>query len=74
MKISRLLLLLCALVSLALAGCGGGSDDVPSDAVAVVDGEEIAKSDYDALLAQAKKVIRTRSASSLRPVRRSSRR
>ncbi|MDQ3067679.1 MAG: peptidylprolyl isomerase [Actinomycetota bacterium] len=55
MKISRLLLLLCALVSLALAGCGGGSDDVPSDAVAVVDGEEIAKSDYDALLAQAKK-------------------
>lgn len=53
MKTSRLFLLLCALV-LALAGCGGGSDEVPADAVAVVDGEEIAKSDYDALIAQAK--------------------
>jgi parvulin-like peptidyl-prolyl isomerase len=53
MKISRLVLLLCALVVLA-AGCGG-SEEVPADAVAVVDGEEIAKSDYDALIAQAKK-------------------
>lgn len=56
MKISRLPLSLCALtLALALAGCGGGGDKVPADAVAVVDGEEIAKSDYDALLAQAKK-------------------
>ena len=55
MKISRLALLLCALVALVLAGCGGGSDKVPADAVAVVDGQEIAKTDYDALLAQAKK-------------------
>ena len=55
MKISRLVLLLCALVSLALAGCGGGDEDVPADAVAVVDGEEIARSDYEALIAQAKK-------------------
>ena len=55
MKISRLAILLCALVSVALAGCGGGSDKVPTDAVAVVDGQEIAKSDYDALIAQAKK-------------------
>ena len=55
MKISRLAILLCALVSLALAGCGGGDDEVPTDAVAVVDGEEIAKTDYDALIAQAKK-------------------
>ena len=54
MKISRLVLLLCALVSLALAGCGGGDEDVPADAVAVVDGEEIARSDYEALIAQAK--------------------
>jgi parvulin-like peptidyl-prolyl isomerase len=52
MKISRLVLLLCALV-LAVAGCGG-DEDVPADAVAVVDGEEIAKRDFDALIAQAK--------------------
>ena len=54
MKISRLVLLLCAL-AVALAGCGGSSKDVPADAVAVVDGEEIARSDYEALIAQAKK-------------------
>ncbi len=55
MKISRLVLLLCMLASIGLAGCGGGNQDVPSDAVAVVDGQEIAKSDYEALIAQAKK-------------------
>src|SRR5215208_2001564 len=56
MKISRLVILLCALVSFALAGCGGGSsDDVPPDAVAVVDGQEVAKSDYESLISQAKK-------------------
>src|SRR5918995_6435074 len=56
MKISRLVLSLCALVlALAFAGCGGGGDDVPANAVAVVDGEEIPKSDYDTVIAQAKK-------------------
>ena len=55
MKISRLVLLLCVLASIGLAGCGGGDEDVPADAVAVVDGQEIAKSDYEALIAQAKK-------------------
>jgi len=54
MKISRLVLLLCALVTIALAGCGG-DEDVPADAVAVVDGEEISRSDYEALSTQAKK-------------------
>jgi parvulin-like peptidyl-prolyl isomerase len=53
MKISRLALLLCAL-TLGLAACGGGDEDVPADAVAIVDGEEVAKSDFDALLNQAK--------------------
>ncbi|HEY8103453.1 MAG TPA: peptidylprolyl isomerase [Gaiellaceae bacterium] len=53
MKTSRLILL-CALVSIVVAGCGSGSDDVPSDAVAVVDGQEIAKSDYELLIAQAR--------------------
>ena len=55
MKISRLVLLLCALASIGLAGCGGSSQDVPADAVAVVDGQDIARSDYEALIAQAKK-------------------
>lgn len=56
MKISRLAILLCALVSISLAGCGGGDDEtVPTDAVAVVDGQQIAKTDYNALIAQAKK-------------------
>jgi parvulin-like peptidyl-prolyl isomerase len=54
MKISRLALLLCALVlALGLAACGG-DEDVPADAVALVDGEEVAKSDFDALINQAK--------------------
>ena len=55
MKISRLVLLLCALVSVALAGCGSSDQDVPADAVAVVNGNEIARSDYEALISQAKK-------------------
>jgi foldase protein PrsA len=55
MKTSRLIILLCALVSLVLAGCGGGNDDVPADAVAVVDGTEVAKTDYDSLIEQARK-------------------
>ena len=40
---------------LLLAACGGGGKEVPADAVAVVDGKEIARSDYDALVAQVKK-------------------
>lgn len=56
MKISRLVLSLCALaLALALAGCGSGSDKVPADAVALVDGEEVAKADYDQVIAQAEK-------------------
>jgi len=55
MKITRVLLLPVLLLALLAAGCGGGSESVPADAVAVVDGEEVAKSEFDALIAQARK-------------------
>jgi predicted small lipoprotein YifL len=58
MKISRLSLSLCALTLalVALAGCGGGGNDkVPADAVAVVDGTKIKRSDYIQIDAQAKR-------------------
>jgi foldase protein PrsA len=37
------------------AGCGGGSESVPSDAVAVVNGVEIPRSELDKLIANAKR-------------------
>jgi foldase protein PrsA len=43
---------LAALV-LVLGGCGGGDDEVPSDAVAIVAGEPIGKTDFDALMRRA---------------------
>lgn len=43
-----------AAVTLVAAGCGG-SDEVPADAVAVVDGTTITRSSLDGLLARAKK-------------------
>ena len=43
-----------AAVTLVAAGCGG-SDEVPADAVAVVDGTSITRSSLDGLLARAKK-------------------
>ena len=46
---------LTLLAVLVLAACGGGDKNVPADAVAIVDGEEIARSDYEAVIAQAKK-------------------
>lgn len=50
----RIRLLVLLLLLLALAGCGG-DDKVPADAVAVVDGEEVPRAEYDDLLAQARK-------------------
>ena len=43
-----------AAVTLVAAGCGG-SDEVPADAVAVVDGTTITRASLDDLLARAKK-------------------
>jgi parvulin-like peptidyl-prolyl isomerase len=49
------LALLLASVALVAAACGGGSDSVPSGAVALVNGNEISKADLDELIAQAKR-------------------
>ena len=55
MTISRLALLSALSVAL-LAGCGGSdSVTVPKDAVAVVDGKDVPRSEFDALLGQAKR-------------------
>jgi peptidyl-prolyl cis-trans isomerase C len=49
-------LALLALLALVAAGCGGGSDEeVPSDAVAVVDGAKVTRTAYDQLLVQARR-------------------
>lgn len=49
-----LLALTLATFAFALVGCGGGSGDVPASAVALVDGTEVARSELDELLEQAK--------------------
>lgn len=49
------LALVLALAALTAAACGGGSDSVPTGAVAVVNGTEIPKSELDGLIAQAKR-------------------
>lgn len=55
MRFASLPILLAVVLALVAAGCGGGGGKVPSDAVALVDGEAVATSDFDGLLAQAKK-------------------
>ena len=54
MRKIHVLTLVLALLGLALAGCGGGSENVPDGAVALVDGEEVTKAEFDALMARAK--------------------
>ena len=51
---------LLALVAVLTAGCGGssGPKSVPGDAVAVVGGESISKSQFDQLLGQARKTFK----------------
>jgi parvulin-like peptidyl-prolyl isomerase len=58
----RSLLILAALVALLAlvgAGCGGGSDDsVSENSVAVVDGQQITKGQFEALISQARKTFK----------------
>jgi len=49
-----LIILALASLTLGLAACGGDDKNVPDGAVAVVDGEQITKSDFDALIGRAK--------------------
>ena len=54
MRKPHLVLLVVVLLGLALAGCGGGSRDVPAEAVAVVGDEDITKAEFDALMNRAR--------------------
>lgn len=54
------LALLVLTLALVLAGCGGASGDVPASAVAVVDGTEIPRAEFDELMEQAKASYKTR--------------
>jgi foldase protein PrsA len=47
-----------ALVVVLVAACGGGSKKVPSSSVAVVDKEQVTRSDFDGLIAQAKRTYK----------------
>jgi peptidyl-prolyl cis-trans isomerase C len=53
---------LLAAVVLVAAACGGSDSDeaVPAGAIAVVDGEEVSKADFDAVMAQAEKGYESR--------------
>jgi foldase protein PrsA len=53
--------LVLATLAVTVSACGGGSDEVPSGAIAVVNGTEIPKTELDQLLAQAKKGYETQS-------------
>lgn len=54
MRKLALIIIALASLTLGLAGCGGDDQNVPDGAVAVVDGEEITKSEFDNLLNRAK--------------------
>ncbi len=56
MKRSRYLLLVLGLaLAIFASACGGGSEDVPDGAVAVVDGTEVSRAELDELVERAKK-------------------
>lgn len=54
MRKIHILLLALALLGLGLVGCGSSNEDVPDSAVALVDGEEISKAEFDALMNRAR--------------------
>jgi parvulin-like peptidyl-prolyl isomerase len=51
------LLALVAMLAFAAAACGGGDEDVPDNAVAVVDGQAVTRGSYEALISQARKTF-----------------
>jgi foldase protein PrsA len=56
MKLTRMLAVVLAALALVAAGCGGDDDEgVPEGAVAVVDGQQISRTELDALIARARK-------------------
>jgi len=55
MRSLRILALLTVLLVPVVSGCGGGDESVPSDAVAVVGDREIAKSEFDSIIARTKR-------------------
>jgi foldase protein PrsA len=56
MRSLRILAPLLVLLTLAAAGCGGGSSDkVPANAVAVVNGDPISRSEFDLAMARSKR-------------------
>lgn len=57
------LLVLVCLLALGAAACGGGektADDVPANAIALVDGEEVLKSEFEALFTRAEASYKAR--------------
>jgi parvulin-like peptidyl-prolyl isomerase len=57
MKVTRTLAVVLAAAALVAAGCGG-SEGVPEGVVAVVDGQQIDRSELDSLLARVRKTYR----------------
>jgi len=55
MKVTRTLAVVVAAVALVAAGCGGDDGGVPEGTVAVVDGQEISRTELDALITRARK-------------------
>jgi parvulin-like peptidyl-prolyl isomerase len=56
MRSLRIVASLLVLLTLAAAGCGGGSSDkVPANAVAVVNGDPISRSEFDLAMARSKR-------------------